>query len=171
MRNIPDRGFKALSALSLKPFCVPSALKHANLPEVNPISVTPINSLVPVRTVTKFSLKTGKRKSVKVVPTRFLRLRWGGWIHTRCGRHKKLYKKSANLKRRLRQHVMVNSQQATLLDKMVTSFWRRPKHYADDLYEPYHERDYYFASRKPMPYPEHPLKSPKSFLELSKGKY
>lgn len=170
VRNVPGRGFKALSALPMKPLCMPSALRHANLPQADPSSVASA-SLMPIRTVTKFSLKRGKRKTVKVALHRFFRLRWGGWIRTRCGRHKKMFKKSANLKRRLRQHVLVNATQATLLDKMVTKFWKRPRHYADDIYEPYHERTYYFASKKPMPYPEHPLKSPKSFLELSKGKY
>lgn len=102
----------------------------------------------PVRTVTKFSLKKGKRKSVKAVLKRFKRLDWGGWIRTRTGRNKKLWKKSKNLKRRLRQHVLVNGTQSWLLDKMVTQYWRRPKYYIDDPYRPYHQRDYYFATRK-----------------------
>lgn len=101
-----------------------------------------------IRSVTKFSLKKGKRKSVKAVLKRFKRLDWGGWIRTRTGRHKKLWKKSPNLKRRLRQHVLVNGTQSWLLDKMVTEYWRRPKYYIDDPYSPYHKRDYFFATRK-----------------------
>lgn len=102
------------------------------------------------RTVTKFSLKKGKRKSVKGVLKRFKRLDWGGWIRTRSGRNKKMWRKSSSLKRRLRQHVFVNGNQSWLLDKMVTKFWRRPKHYIDDPYTPYHTReDYRNSMRKP----------------------
>jgi len=99
------------------------------------------------RTVTKFSLNKGKRKTVKAVIKRFKRLDWGMWIRTYCGRHKKLFKKSPALKRKLRQHVFTNAQQSYLLDKMVTSFWRRPKYYVDDPYAPYHKRDEYFVTK------------------------
>lgn len=75
---------------------------------------------------------------------------WGGWIRTRSGRNKKMWRKSSSLKRRLRQHVFVNGNQSWLLDKMVTKFWRRPKHYIDDPYTPYHTReDYRNSMRKP----------------------
>lgn len=102
----------------------------------------------PVRTVTKFSRQNGKRKSVKAVLKRFMRLDWGAWIRTKSGRHKKLWKKSSPQKRRLRQHVLTNSTQSWLLDSMVTSFWRRPKHYVDDPYRPYHSRDEFLATRR-----------------------
>lgn len=101
-----------------------------------------------VRTLTKFSRGNGKRKSVKAVLKRFMRLDWGGWIHTKSGRHKKLWKKSSAQKRRLRQHVFSNSSQSWLLDSMVTSFWRRPKHYVDDPYRPYHNREEFLATRR-----------------------
>lgn len=100
------------------------------------------------RSVTKFSLKKGKRKSVKSALKRFFRLEWGGWIRTKTGRHKKMWKKRSCRKRRLRQHVLVNSTQAWMLDKMVTTFWRKPKYYVDDPYRPYHSRENYFATRK-----------------------
>lgn len=68
-----------------------------------------------------------------------------------CGRNKKLYKKSANRKRRLRQHVFCNATQSYLLDKMVTSYWRKPKYYVDDPYEPYHKREEFsITSKKPV---------------------
>lgn len=98
-------------------------------------------------------MQKGKRKSVKAATYRFYRLHWGGWIRPRCGRHKKLHKKTAPRKRRLRQHVLVNSQQATLLDKMVTMFWKRPKYYIDDPYEPYHTRTFHYSRVKPRPIP------------------
>lgn len=172
VRTIPQRTFTALSAWTHKPLCMPEAIKCLQLQQIAPLPSTFARlECVPVRTVTKFSLRSGKRKTVKSAIKRFYRLHWGGWIRTRCGRHKKMHKKRPNRKHRLRQHVLVNSTQATLLDKMVTSFWKRPKHYIDDIYEPYHERTFYWASKKPMPYPENPLKSPKTFWELSKGKY
>ncbi|CAD6994256.1 39S ribosomal protein L35, mitochondrial [Ceratitis capitata] len=101
----------------------------------------------PTRSLTKFSLIKGKRKSVKAVLKRFKRLDWGIWIRTHTGRHKKLFKKSPELRRRLRQHIFTNSTQSYMLDKMVTSFWRRPKHYIDDPYAPYHKREEFFATK------------------------
>ncbi|XP_021705245.1 39S ribosomal protein L35, mitochondrial [Aedes aegypti] len=107
----------------------------------------------PNRTVIKFSMRSGKRKSVKPVMKRFKRLDWGGWIRTKAGRHKHMWKKSAGRKRRLRQHVLVNSQQATLLDKMVTKYWKRPRHYINDPYTPYHTREEFRETRrKPVKY-------------------
>ncbi|XP_046741699.1 39S ribosomal protein L35, mitochondrial [Diprion similis] len=105
---------------------------------------------VPARTLTKFSLQKGKRKTVKAVIHRFYRLHWGCWIRTRAGRHKKLWKKSPANKRRLRQHIFVNATQSWLLDKMVTNFWRRPRFYVDDPYNPYHTREeFVFTRTKP----------------------
>lgn len=104
--------------------------------------------LVSIRTVTKFSLKKGKRKTVKAAIRRFFRLEWGGWIRTKVGRNKKIWKKSQPQRRRLRQHVFCNSTQSTLLDKMVTKFWKKPKYYVDDPYAPYHTREEYLITRK-----------------------
>ncbi|KAK7861630.1 hypothetical protein R5R35_010133 [Gryllus longicercus] len=104
----------------------------------------------PTRTVTKFSLQKGKRKTVKAVVKRFFRLHWGGWIRTVAGRHKKMWKKSAKRRHRLKQHLLCNSTQSYLLDKMVTKFWRTPKYYVEDPYEPYHTREEHpIARRKP----------------------
>ncbi|CAG2068291.1 unnamed protein product, partial [Timema podura] len=76
----------------------------------------------------------------------------GGWIRTRSGRHKKLWKKKENLRRRLRQHVFCNATQSWLLDKMVTKYWRQPRYYVDDPYEPYHTREEFLVTRKkPLP--------------------
>lgn len=85
---------------------------------------------------------------MKAVLKRFYRLNWGGWIRTRSGRNKKRWRKSMANKRRSKQHVLVNGQQAWFLDKCVTTFWRKPKYYVDDIYEPYHKRDEYFATKK-----------------------
>lgn len=99
------------------------------------------------RDVTKFSLKKGKRKSVKAVLQRFYRLNWGGWIRTRAGKHKHLWKKSSALRKRLKEHVLCNGTQNWLLDSMVTNYWRKPKYYVDDPYEPYHKREEYCKTR------------------------
>lgn len=103
---------------------------------------------IQVRTVTKFSLQKGKRKTVKAALRRFMRLHWGGWIRPKVGRHKKLWKKSSAQKRRLRQHVFCNATQSTLLDKMVTKYWKRPRYYVDDPYAPYHTREEFAFTRK-----------------------
>ncbi|CAG9829580.1 unnamed protein product [Diabrotica balteata] len=115
-----------------------------------------------IRTVTKFSFQQGKRKTVKTVLRRFYRLHWGGWIRTKCGRHKRLWRKSPPRKRRLRQHVFCNATQSTLLDKMVAPYWRKPKYYVDDPYEPFHSREEWkFTKLKPRPYfpPEEEVKN------------
>lgn len=115
--------------------------------------VLPLTTNEITRNVIKWSLRKGKRKSVRTVLKRFYRLRWGGWIRTKCGRNKKLWKKTTNRKRRLRQHVFCNSTQSTLLDKMVGKYWRKPKYYVDDPYEPYHSREEFpLTAMKPRPY-------------------
>lgn len=108
---------------------------------------------IPTRSLTKFSLRSGKRKTVKSVIRRFYRLHWGAWIRTKAGRYKRLWKKSPARKRRLRQHVFCNATQSSMLDKMVTKYWKKPKYYIDDPYAPYHSREEWkFSAYKPKPY-------------------
>ena len=47
------------------------------------------------------------------------------------------------LSRKIRgaRHVFCNATQSTLLDKMVTKYWRKPHYYVDDIYRPYHHRE------------------------------
>lgn len=106
--------------------------------------------IVPIqaRTVTKFSLNKGKRKTVGAVVRRFFRLHWGGWIRTKVGKNKKMWKKSSSNRRRLRQHVFCNATQNTLLDKMVTKYWKKPRYYVDDPYAPYHTREEFPYTKK-----------------------
>lgn len=76
----------------------------------------------------------------------------GVWIRTKCGRHKKMWKKPASRKRRLRQHVFCNAKQSTLLDKMTTKYWKKRRYYPDDPYEPYHSREEFpFTRKTPLP--------------------
>ncbi|TEA40831.1 39S ribosomal protein L35, mitochondrial [Orcinus orca] len=94
----------------------------------------------PVRTVTYYSSRKGKRKTVKAAIYRFLRLHSGLWLRRKAGYKKKLWKKTVARKRRLREFVFCNKTQSKLLDKMTTSFWKRRNWYADDLYQKYHDR-------------------------------
>ncbi|XP_072759778.1 large ribosomal subunit protein bL35m [Anoplolepis gracilipes] len=110
----------------------------------------PIN--VPVRTLIKYSMQKGKRKTVKAVIKRFYRLDWGIWIRTKAGRRKHLWKKSFARKKRLQQHVFCNATQSRMLDKMVGKYWKRRHYYVDDPYEPYHNREEFWVTRrKPLP--------------------
>lgn len=170
LRNVGlERGFGTLCKVSAQPLYAFNGNKYFIAPQITQsiVSKLPIEC-VPNRMVTKFGANKGKRHTMKPVIKRFFRLHWGGWIRTRCGRHKKMWKKRSNRKHRLRQHVFVNAQQSWLLDKMVTKFWKRPKHYIDDIYEPYHERSFYLARNKPLPYPSKPLTKHIPPRELSK---
>ncbi|XP_054264932.1 39S ribosomal protein L35, mitochondrial isoform X2 [Macrosteles quadrilineatus] len=122
-------------------FSLPTILSSLKFLQPKPLQVDTVRSVI------KFS-KSGKRKTVKLVLQKFYRLHWGCWIRTKAGRHKKLFKKSANRRRRLQYHVFCNGQQSHLLDKMVTRYWRKPRFYVDDPYEPYHSREEYCHSRR-----------------------
>ncbi|XP_058054041.1 large ribosomal subunit protein bL35m [Anopheles bellator] len=136
--------------LSLRPAAsIGSLIQPSIAPRLlDAVQACPQLQTQPCRTVIKFSLRKGKRKTVKAVLKRFKRLDWGGWIRTISGRHKKLWRKKANRKRRLRQHVLVNGTQATLLDKMVTKYWKRPRYYINDPYAPYHSREEFLHTRR-----------------------
>ncbi|KAA0711453.1 39S ribosomal protein L35, mitochondrial [Triplophysa tibetana] len=100
----------------------------------------PSFKLQPCRNLTYYSIKKGKRKSVKSVVQRFLRLHCGLWVRRKAGYKKKLWKKSPARKKRLREHVFCNKTQCKLLDKMTTSFWKRRNWYLNDPYQKYQER-------------------------------
>jgi len=140
------RNFSQLSIQPPKPINIKSSNSVLTNPAFLQLTRTP--ALTQVRTVTKFSIRKGKRKTVKAVLKRFLRLDWGIWIRTKTGRHKKLWKKSNARRSRLRKHVFVNATQSWLLDKMVTSRWRKPKYYVDDPYRPFHSRETFWATKK-----------------------
>ncbi|XP_029982840.1 large ribosomal subunit protein bL35m [Sphaeramia orbicularis] len=94
----------------------------------------------PGRSLTYYSVKKGKRKTVKSVPERFMRLHCGLWLRRKAGYKKKLWKKTPARRNRLREHVFCNKTQSKLLDKMTTSFWKRRNWYVDDPYLKYHDR-------------------------------
>lgn len=89
----------------------------------------------------KFSRKKGKRRSVRAVRLRFYRLHWGAWIRRIAGCKKRIWKKSAAARRRVKNHVLCNSTQSYLLDKMAGKYWTKRRYYVDDPYEPYHSRE------------------------------
>ncbi|CAN9502124.1 unnamed protein product [Ophioblennius macclurei] len=103
-------------------------------------ALVPSLTQTPCRTLTYFSLKKGKRKSVKSVPDRFMRLHCGLWIRRKAGYKKKLWNKLPARRKRLREIVFCNKSQSKLLDKMTTSFWKRRNWYVDDPYLKYHDR-------------------------------
>ncbi|CAG2237214.1 MRPL35 [Mytilus edulis] len=84
--------------------------------------------------------KEGKPQSNKNVLKRFKRLNCGLWIRTRAGRSKKLWRMGQQKKWRHRLHVVCNASQSTLLDKMVTKYWKKKTYFVDDPYEPYQKR-------------------------------
>ncbi|TRY57897.1 hypothetical protein DNTS_014413 [Danionella cerebrum] len=104
------------------------------------LPLIPSVGLQPLRSLTYYSLRKGKRKSIKSVVDRFLRLHSGLWLRRKAGYKKKLWKKSPVRKRRLREHVFCNKTQCKLLDKMTTAYWKRRNWYLNDPYRTYHDR-------------------------------
>ncbi|XP_026875407.2 39S ribosomal protein L35, mitochondrial [Electrophorus electricus] len=100
----------------------------------------PSVKLEPTRNLTSCSLKKGKRKTLRSVVQRFLRLHCGLWVRRKAGYKKKLWKKSAARKKRLREHVFCSKTQCKKLDKMTTSFWKRRNWFLNDPYQKYHDR-------------------------------
>ncbi|XP_076166742.1 mitochondrial ribosomal protein L35 [Ptiloglossa arizonensis] len=153
--SVQQRYFGALSSVINSWNNVGSIESKAILSQIHAENVIPSSVLpvtIPTRTVTKFSLKKGKRKSVKTVLKRFYRLNWGMWIRTCAGHRSKRWRKSSNRRRRQKRHVFCNSTQCTLLDKMVTKYWKRPHYYVDDPYNPYHKRNEFPLTRRiPLP--------------------
>uniref|UniRef100_A0A3B5K9D8 Large ribosomal subunit protein bL35m n=1 Tax=Takifugu rubripes TaxID=31033 RepID=A0A3B5K9D8_TAKRU len=92
------------------------------------------------RNLTYYSVKKGKRKTVKAVTERFMRLHCGLWIRRKAGYKKKLWKKKPARRKRLREHVFCNKTQSKLFNKMTTSFWKRRNWFVNDPYLKYHNR-------------------------------
>ncbi|KZC14312.1 PREDICTED: 39S ribosomal protein L35, mitochondrial [Dufourea novaeangliae] len=155
IQNVQQRYFGALSSILNRWNNVGNIEQKTVLSQThkgNVIIPMTLPVITPARTVIKFSLKNGKRKTVKAVTKRFYRLNWGIWIRPHAGRTSKMWTKSLNRKSRLKRHVFVNATQSTLLDKMVTMYWKRPRYYVDDPYNPYHQREEFpYTRKKPLP--------------------
>lgn len=143
-RAAPSFGIasKSLPGLSLAPG--PKMSPWTSVSQPSPLALNHPISTVQIRSVTKWSLQKGKRKTVKAVIHRFKRLEWGGrgiWIRARAGAKKKMWKKSPAQRKRCKTHVFCNATQSFMLDKMVTRYWKKVRHYPDDPYKPYMKRE------------------------------
>lgn len=123
-----------------------SKISLLNNPSFGLLSPNPIASQ-PSRSVIKFSLRRGRRKSVHAVLLRFYRLNSGLWIHPIAGRKKHLWKKNNEVRRLYQKHVFATKKSNRNFEKMVQGYWKKPKYYMDDPFEPYHVRNnFLFAS-------------------------
>ncbi|XP_077506216.1 mitochondrial ribosomal protein L35 [Amblyomma americanum] len=112
------------------------------------LQLAPVAALEQSRSITKFSMRNGQRRTCKAAVKRFMRLNCGLWIRPRSGRAKNLWKKPDHVLEGLRTHVFCSRTQCKMLDKMVGDYWKRPKYYVDDSYEPYHERNNFLHAKK-----------------------
>ncbi|XP_055946474.1 39S ribosomal protein L35, mitochondrial-like isoform X2 [Argiope bruennichi] len=133
--------------INMQPSCSTQNSSARSLLAVNNLNANP------TRNVTNYSLKTGKKKSVNAVLARFFRLHNGLWIRRRAGCHKRLHKRNHRDKYNLTQHVVCTKTQCLMLDRMITNYWKKPKYFLDDPFEPYHKRNNF-----DYVYPYRPLK-------------
>ncbi|XP_030841249.1 39S ribosomal protein L35, mitochondrial isoform X2 [Strongylocentrotus purpuratus] len=106
------------------------------------VVTSPVLAHQPHRTVVRYSISKGKKKTVHAVIDRFYRLDCGLWVRPQSGRAKKLWKKTPRRRYRLKQHVFCNKTQSKMLDRMTSGFWKKRRHYLDDPFEQYHERHF-----------------------------
>ena len=79
-------------------------------------------STFPARTLTYYSRRKGKRKTVKAVVRRFRRTGSGKWKRWQAGKNHFNSKKTSKRRSRLRRYVICNKQQTKLLNKMVNGW-------------------------------------------------
>jgi len=127
------------SALARKPF-ITAGINPSNQQEfLQPEN--PTTSALSRRTKISFNRKNGGPRNVRAVTQRFFRLGNGMWIRTHAGRQKSHWKKTNQRVYRLQAHVFCNRSQNQLLDKMTSQYFKTPKYYVDDPYEPYHKKE------------------------------
>lgn len=80
------------------------------------------SSVIPTRTLTYYSRRKGKRKTVKAVIRRFRRTGSGKWKRWQAGKNHFNSKKTSKRRSRLRRYVICNKQQTKLLNKMVNGW-------------------------------------------------
>ncbi|KAH7702378.1 putative 39S ribosomal protein L35 [Aphelenchoides avenae] len=88
----------------------------------------------------RFDPKEGRKRPCMDVLDRFKRLNNGLWIHGVQGRTTRRYAKDDTWQKSSEYYVTCTREQSMMLDKMMTPFWLRPKHYVDNPYEPYNVR-------------------------------
>ncbi|BFY97857.1 hypothetical protein BsWGS_00897 [Bradybaena similaris] len=127
--------------------------KQALLPAIKISSALDCRSLLHTTSVCATTYERKLWRETRIID-RFYKLHWGGWIRTRGGRSKQVYKKSASRRKRLGQHIFCNYHQNKLLNVLVTEHWRKPKYFVDTPYEPYHKRtNCHFFPNYPKFYP------------------
>ncbi|XP_071947917.1 large ribosomal subunit protein bL35m-like [Antedon mediterranea] len=114
--------------------------RNANVPHL--LRVTASTNDQPSRMVVRCSMNKGKKKTVKAVISRFYRFSNGLWLRRYAGYKKKLFKKSLNRKKRIKNHIFCSRTQSKMLDLMVTRYWRERKYYVDHPYDKYQERNF-----------------------------
>lgn len=62
------------------------------------------------------------------------------WIRAQPGRHIRRYAKDTVFNDTSLDYMTCTKEECNMLDKLVTPFWLRRRHYVDDPYEPYHTR-------------------------------
>lgn len=107
---------------------------------LNLLAVKSSEKLEQNRSVIYFTHSKGGFRSNKAVLRRFYRLNWGGWIRTRAGRHKHLWRKPYYIRWWAKQHVFCTEEQNKVLDQMVAAKVKAPKYFVDDPYVPYERR-------------------------------
>ncbi len=80
------------------------------------------SSVIPTRTITYYSRRKGKRKTVKAVIRRFRRTGSGKWKRWQAGKNHFNSKKTSKRRSRLRRYVICNKQQTKMLNKMVNGW-------------------------------------------------
>uniref|UniRef100_A0A915NNN9 V-SNARE coiled-coil homology domain-containing protein n=1 Tax=Meloidogyne floridensis TaxID=298350 RepID=A0A915NNN9_9BILA len=88
----------------------------------------------------RFDPKVGRKRPAQDVLDRFRRLNNGMWIRARAGRtHANYMKEDLNQMVAMQWETCTKSE-CHMLDKMMTPFWLRQRHYVNDDLEPFHTR-------------------------------
>ncbi|CAI5446004.1 unnamed protein product [Caenorhabditis angaria] len=88
----------------------------------------------------RFDQQSGRKRPAQDVLDRFKRLNNGMWIHAHAGKNKLRYMKDDKWQKTSLYYETCTKEQCQMLDKLVTPFWLRPKHYPNDPYQAYNVR-------------------------------
>jgi len=88
----------------------------------------------------RFDQHVGRKRPSQDVLDRFKRLNNGMWIKAHPGRSKLRYTKNNVFEETADYFETCTKEECMMLDKLMTPFWLRRKHYPNDPYEPYHVR-------------------------------
>ena len=105
-------------------------------PRIEPLNLLPIQT----RSIIYYDRNTGKRHTCRDSVKRFFRLRWGGWIRTRAGGKRKLWRKPWYMRWYNRQHILCTEEESKMLERLIAGKYKRARYFIDDIYEPYHQR-------------------------------